>query len=151
MYCTECVVKRSLSQEWNGRSDRQYVLSTYCSVTPWWCAASLLLSRNIWLHSSHGERLLEAHPCLLQHCLPLVYELIEISLVGFKFKTGFIFYLIIMRKEKKNCITLIVVDFFLNFCMMNDRFEPAITGYIGFHPYHSSYKRRYHHPKKNKN
>ena len=33
MYCTECVVKRSLSQEWNGRSDRQYVLSTYCSVT----------------------------------------------------------------------------------------------------------------------
>ena len=25
--------ERSLSQEWNGRSDRQYVLSTYCSVT----------------------------------------------------------------------------------------------------------------------
>ena len=25
--------EKSLSQEWNGRSDRQYVLSTYCSVT----------------------------------------------------------------------------------------------------------------------
>jgi hypothetical protein len=24
-------------------------------VLPWWCAASLLLSRNIWLHSSHGD------------------------------------------------------------------------------------------------
>ena len=42
------------------------------SSSPWWCAASLLLSRNIWLHSSHGERLLEAHPCLLQHCLPSI-------------------------------------------------------------------------------
>ena len=29
---TVCTV-RSLSQEWNGRSDRQCVLSTYCSVT----------------------------------------------------------------------------------------------------------------------
>ncbi len=40
------------------------------SSSPWWCAASLLLSRNIWLHSSHGERLLEAYSCLLQYCLP---------------------------------------------------------------------------------
>ena len=33
VYCTECMEKRSLRQEWNGRSDMQYVLSTYCGVT----------------------------------------------------------------------------------------------------------------------
>ena len=51
VYCTECVVKRSLSQEWNGRSDRQYVLSTYCGVTVPLSLGDRSDNQNMYVHS----------------------------------------------------------------------------------------------------